>query len=321
MKIIRLVYGSGVKVKRHYALVLILISTFAFPTNIPANALTTAPQVAPDKESGYDRSLFKHWIDANKNGCDIRAEVLIAEAVVKPKVGKKCKLTGGKWLSAYDGKTLTDASKLDVDHLVPLAEAWRSGAWAWTAKQRQDYANDLSDSRALIAVTLTTNRSKSDRDISEWVPKLDTCNYIKNWVAIKVRYSLTYDVKEAAALASFLDTCPLGELKVVVLADYKYQSEPVSPTPIASETPTPSPSVTPTLPATVAPSASPSPVVTVSPTPTPTPTPTKPVAVKYKNCTEARAAGVTPILKATDPELYALNSALDGDKDGDACES
>lgn len=296
-------------------LVLIVISSVSL---VPSNALTSAPQIAQDKESGYDRSFFKHWIDANKNGCDTRAEVLIAEAVVKPKVGKKCKLTGGKWISAYDGKTLTDASKLDVDHLVPLAEAWRSGAWAWTAKQRQDYANDLSDSRALIAVTLSTNRSKSDRDISEWVPKLDTCTYIKNWVAIKVRYSLTYDVKEAAALTSFLDTCPLGELKVIVLADYKYQSEPVTPAPIASETPTPSPSITPTLPATVAPSASPSPVATVSSTPTPTSS--KPSAVKYKNCTEAKAAGVTPIRKATDPELYALNTALDGDKDGDACE-
>jgi hypothetical protein len=193
--------------------------------NIPAKALTTAPQIAPDKESGYDRSLFKHWIDANKNGCDTRAEVLIAEAVVKPKKDKKCKLTGGKWLSAYDGKTLTDASKLDVDHLVPLAEAWRSGAWAWTAKQRQDFANDLSDSRALIAVTLTTNRSKSDQDISDWVPKEDPCGYVKNWIAIKVRYSLTYDAKEAASLTNYFDTCNIGDISVSVLSGYAYQSD------------------------------------------------------------------------------------------------
>ena len=205
--------------------------------NIPAKALTTAPQIAPDKESGYDRSLFKHWIDANKNGCDTRAEVLIAEAIVKPKKDKTCKLTGGKWLSAYDGKTLTDASKLDVDHLVPLAEAWRSGAWAWTAKQRQDYANDLSDSRALIAVTLSTNRSKSDRDISEWVPKIDTCMYVKNWVAIKVRYSLTYDVKEAKSLTGYFETCKFGDIPVQALEGYSYQSpavQPILPSPIIS---------------------------------------------------------------------------------------
>jgi hypothetical protein len=65
------------------------------------------------------------------------------EAIVKPKIGPKCKLTGGKWISAYDGKTITNASQLDVDHLVPLAEAWRSGAWKWTPVQRQTFANDL----------------------------------------------------------------------------------------------------------------------------------------------------------------------------------
>ncbi len=302
MKVIKLAYGSGVKVKKRYALVLILLSTFVFPTSIPAHSLTTAPQIAQDKESGYDRSLFKHWIDANKNGCDTRAEVLIAEAVVKPKKDKKCKLTGGKWLSAYDGKTLTVASKLDVDHLVPLAEAWRSGAWAWTAQQRQDFANDLSDKRALIAVTLTTNRSKGDKDISEWVPKVDTCGYVQNWIAIKIRYSLTYDSKEAVALSDFFEKCKFGEIPVQALTGYTYQSQSVEP---ALPSPTPTVSTTPVA----------------TPTPTPAPTPSKSAPIKYKNCTEAKAAGVTPILKATDPELYALNTALDGDKDGDACES
>jgi hypothetical protein len=188
--------------KSRFWLILLVIFALLAQSN-PSQALTTAPQIAQDKLDGYNRSLFKHWIDEDKNGCNTRAEVLIAEAVVKPKKGKKCKLTGGKWLSAYDGKTLTNASKLDVDHLVPLAEAWRSGAWAWTPKQRQDYANDLSDSRALIAVTLTTNRSKGDKDISDWVPKIDTCGYVQNWIAIKVRYSLTYDLKEAKALLVF----------------------------------------------------------------------------------------------------------------------
>lgn len=282
--------------------------------NLSANAVTASPPIAEDKSDGYDRSLFKHWIDANKNGCDTRAEVLISEAVVKPKVDKKCKITGGKWLSPYDKKSISNASQLDVDHLVPLAEAWRSGAWAWTAQQRQDFANDLSDKRALIAVTLTTNRSKGDRDISEWVPKVDTCGYVQNWIAIKIRYSLTYDSKEALALSDFFEKCNFGEIPVQALTGYSYQSQPLepvqpSPTPTVSNTPvaTPTPLVTP--------SASPSPAASVSPTPT------KPAAIKYKNCTEAKAAGVTPIRKDTNPELYALNTALDGDKDGDACES
>ena len=190
----------------------------------PSHSLTIAPQIAQDKESGYDRSFFKHWIDENKNGCDTRAEVLISEAVVKPKVDKKCKITGGKWLSAYDGKSITNASQLDVDHLVPLAEAWRSGAWAWTPKQRQDYANDLTDKRALIAVTRTSNRSKSDKDIATWGPEFKSCEYVQDWIAIKVRYSLTYDKEEANALLRAFKTCKFGDIPVQALPGYSYQS-------------------------------------------------------------------------------------------------
>ena len=144
----------------------------------PAQAETLQLTVAEDKTTGYNRSAFKHWIDTDKDGCDTRAEVLIEEAIVKPKIGLKCKLTGGKWVSAYDGKTITNPSQLDVDHMVPLAEAWRSGAWKWTAEQREAFANDLDNSEALIAVTLSTNRSKGDKDPSSWMPKETQCNYV-----------------------------------------------------------------------------------------------------------------------------------------------
>ena len=259
-----------------------LIIALLLTGNVSATAVTAAPPIAQDKLDGYNRSLFKHWIDEDKNGCNTRAEVLIAEAVVKPKKGKKCKLTGGKWLSAYDGKTVKKSSKLDVDHLVPLAEAWRSGAWAWTPKQRQDYANDLSDSRALIAVTLTTNRSKSDRDISDWVPKIDTCGYVQNWIAIKVRYSLTYDAKEAKSLFSYFEVCKFGDIPVQALAGYTYQeqtSQPseVSPSPTASSSTTPSPT----------------PIATSQSTPTPTPTQTASAATVSPGafCSPAGATG------------------------------
>ena len=173
-------------------------------------------EVTEDKATGYNRSAFKHWIDADKDGCNARAEVLIEEAVVKPKIGAKCKLTGGKWFSAYDGKTITNASLLDVDHMVPLAEAWRSGAWKWTAAQRQAYANDLDNSEALIAVTLSTNRSKGDKDPSLWMPSIDQCTYIQNWISIKSKYSLTADTKEAEKLNSVFTTCGFADTTVVV---------------------------------------------------------------------------------------------------------
>ena len=225
--------------------------------------------VAQDYQGSYSRSAFKHWIDADRDGCDTRSEVLIAEATVKPTVGKKCALTGGKWLSPYDGKFTTKASELDIDHLVPLAEAWRSGAWAWTAKQRQDYANDLGDKRALIAVTLTSNRSKSDNDISVWTPKLDLCGYTRSWIAIKIRYSLTYDAEEAKAITDYSRLCLIGdsryekEFTVQALAGYTYQSD--RPIPAATQLPTVSPTQLPTVSPTQLPTVSPTQLPTVSP--------------------------------------------------------
>jgi hypothetical protein len=190
--------------------VLSLISAFLIASlPVPVSASTLQLVVAEDKTTGYKRSAFKHWIDADRNRCNTRAEVLIEEAIVKPKIGPKCKLTGGKWLSAFDGKTITNASKLDVDHMVPLAEAWRSGAWKWTFAQRQAFANDLDNSEALIAVTRSTNRSKGDKDPSLWMPAKNQCIYIQNWISIKIKYSLTADPQEAEKLNSLVSTCGL----------------------------------------------------------------------------------------------------------------
>jgi len=194
----------------------------------PAQADTLQLTVAEDKTTGYNRSAFKHWIDADKNGCDTRAEVLIEEATVTPKIGAKCKLTGGKWLSAYDGKTITNASQLDVDHLVPLAEAWRSGAWKWTAAQRQAFANDLDNSDALIAVTSSSNRSKGDKDPALWMPAKEQCAYAEKWVAVKSRYFLTFDEKEASKLVAFLNACGLSATSINPLAI------PEAPTPLVT---------------------------------------------------------------------------------------
>ena len=123
---------------------LLLVFTFICGLLLPIQQAAVADTlvVSQDRLTGYNRALFKLWIDADKNGCDTRAEVLIQEAIVKPKIGKKCALTGGKWLSPYDAKATTKATDLDIDHVVPLAEAWRSGAWAWSATKRQAYAND-----------------------------------------------------------------------------------------------------------------------------------------------------------------------------------
>lgn len=230
---------------KRFVISLILVMGLFVPVELAAASDEIQIRTAPERAVGYDRNLFKHWIDADKDGCDTRKEVLIAEAIVKPKKGPKCVLTGGKWISPYDGKSFTKDSGLDVDHVVPLAEAWRSGAWAWTAKQRQDFANDLSDSRVLIAVTASANRSKGDQDPKTWLPVKGKCAYIESWVAVKVRYSLTFDTGELSVIQNYFSSCPITNVSSDVLAGYETagnQLTPIpTPTPSASATPTPTP--------------------------------------------------------------------------------
>ena len=204
--------------------IIVASSTGAFAADKPTTFTTVdagikALKVAPDVRAGYARSLFKHWSDLDKNGCNTRNDVIIQEALVKPKVEAGCKIVKdtGKWYSAYDGLTVTNFSGLDVDHMVPLAEAWDSGASKWDAAKREVYANDMGDENALIAVTATTNRSKSDQDPAEWLPAKDVCTYIKNWVHVKLRWSLTVDDKELKAIKDANAKCPKAKITVVIV--------------------------------------------------------------------------------------------------------
>ena len=165
-------------------------------------ALDCVP-VAEEHIGGYKRSLFKHWIDANKNGKDTRAEVLIAESLVSVRFSSSGKtVSTGKWLSLYDGETWTRASDVDVDHVVALGEAWRSGAWKWSSARRQAYANDLGVAWTLRAVTDNVNQSKSDDDPTYWLPPLEsaTCIYLTDWVAVKIRWKLSVDAEERQSI-------------------------------------------------------------------------------------------------------------------------
>ncbi|MEU2732566.1 HNH endonuclease family protein [Streptomyces griseoviridis] len=199
---------------------------------LPASSVSTAPeQVAPPSAAdvplsealswistaeegsrdGYSRTKFKHW---NKglnptDGCDTRKEVILSEAVEAPEVGPQCALSGGRWFSEYDQTWMTSYRDLDVDHMVPLAEAWDSGADAWTAARREAYANDQDAPNSLIAVSARSNRSKADKDPATWMPvPADRCKYTVDWVADKLRWRLTMDEAERQALAHYAAQCP-----------------------------------------------------------------------------------------------------------------
>jgi hypothetical protein len=159
----------------------------------------------PQGLAGYSRSLFPQWLDVDGYGCDARDEVVIEASVVHPAVSH-CKVTSGRWVSDYDGVTTTDPSTFDVDHVVPLADAWESGAWAWPANERAQYANEPFD---LWLVSAASNRSKGDSSPDQWRPPNHAiwCNYAVRWIGIKAHWRLTVTTSERDALGQMLETC------------------------------------------------------------------------------------------------------------------
>ncbi|MDX6301411.1 MAG: hypothetical protein QOF53_2625 [Nocardioidaceae bacterium] len=160
--------------------------------------------VAAETRSGYRRTTFRLWVDADHDCRDTRDEVLAAESRTRV---SGCDVRRGRWMSYYDRRTFTRSSGLDIDHLVPLAEAWDSGARKWSAGTRQRYANDLGDSRTLVAVSASTNRSKGDRDVAQWLPRHGRCRYVSQWTAVKTRWGLTVDRAEKRRLTRLAAGC------------------------------------------------------------------------------------------------------------------
>lgn len=168
-------------------------------------------EVQPESSStGYDRGHFGGWRDDDGDGCDTRSEVLQAESAAPVELSPAgCRVLAGQWLSIYDGYSTPHPDELEVDHLVSLSEAWRSGASAWSPERRAAFANDLGHPGALVAVTAAMNRSKGDRDPAAWQPpnRAAWCVYAADWVTVKARWQLTMDRAEATAVRNMLNGC------------------------------------------------------------------------------------------------------------------
>jgi hypothetical protein len=172
-----------------------------------AAAVLASLVVAGESGGTYDRTDFlTAWLDADHDGCDTRREVLIAESRVPVTRTGTCTVTAGEWLSYVDGAVWTNPADVDIDHTVPLKEAFQSGAAAWTAARRSAFANDLGYDGSLNAITDNVNASKSDRDPAEWLPSgaAARCEYAVRYVTVKARWSLAVDPGERAALANVL---------------------------------------------------------------------------------------------------------------------
>jgi hypothetical protein len=191
------------------------------PTADRARALLDRLVVRPRPRGteGYVRDAFgSDWVDTEGDGCNQRDDVLLRDAVpgttsVQRQGSCDHDVLAGSWQDPYTGRTLTftdlkdvhQAESIQIDHVVPLAEAWVSGARHWSQARREAFANDLGE---LLAVDGPTNMSKGDGDPAAWRPRKGyQCAYARLWIAIKTRYHLAVDPSEKAALEQMLGYC------------------------------------------------------------------------------------------------------------------
>ena len=179
-------------------------STHSTPRIPSSSTATSTPSTGTscmtpqELASFYREELFGGWQHKDGNCRNTRAIVLQTESV-EPVTGA-CSIEDGKWFDPYTGDTITRPRDLDIDHIVPLKEAWRSGAWRWSREERAAFANDTM---VLLAVGKHVNRSKGDKDPSEWLPPRESFHrdYARLWAAIKRRHNLFADPRERQILS------------------------------------------------------------------------------------------------------------------------
>jgi hypothetical protein len=166
---------------------------------------------------GYERTDFRHWSDAQEYGwrlpagtpdpgsCDAREAALIRDGTEEVVVGG-CSVESGRWFDPYTGNTYSAPGDIDVDHIVPLGNAYRSGAASWGAAKKERFANVPLD---LLSVEDNANASKGDDGPEEWKPPRTAyhCAYSKKWINIKHYWTLSVTRAEKSALKQMLSTC------------------------------------------------------------------------------------------------------------------
>lgn len=176
--------------------------------------LGTLPIRAEDNSPKYKRDSFgTPWSDVDHNGCDTRNDILHRDMrATTIRKSDNCTVLTGQLTDPYTTRIIRfdrarNASAVQIDHVVPLADAWRTGALNWTAAQRLQFANDPEN---LLSVDGPTNQRKSDQDASEWLPPSPgaQCAYVARQIGLKSRYHLWVVAAEATAMRQTLQSCP-----------------------------------------------------------------------------------------------------------------
>ena len=208
----------------------------------PEPQLSIAVAPIPHDIPDYDRGEWRHWSDDDGDCQNARQETLIAESDTPVGYANddRCRVASGSWQGPYTGEFFTDPRDLDIDHMVPLANAHRSGGWAWTEDRKRRYANDLSYAGHLIATKASANRAKGSSGPDDWKPpeRGYWCQYAIDWITVKNTWDLTATDSEAAALEEMLQTCEPPRSLAVVRVDPPQPDAAATPmsTPITSKT-------------------------------------------------------------------------------------
>lgn len=186
----------------------------ALPDQDAAHVLDQLQQlpIADENGDGYRRAAFgKGWKDLDGNGCSTRDEIL-ARDLENTESSNGCVITSGTLNDPYTGASIDftrgekSSQAVQIDHQVPLSQAWASGARDWDKERRVEFANDPEN---LLAVDGSANQSKQDKDAAEWLPDNpnEQCGYVARQVYIKDKYQLSIDQREHDALSDVLQSC------------------------------------------------------------------------------------------------------------------
>ncbi|MCB2181320.1 MAG: HNH endonuclease [Desulfobulbaceae bacterium] len=155
----------------------------------------------PSTSDAYKREDWPHWTDEDSDCQNTRMEILIRDNIgmLKFKRNKHCNVTWGKWKCPYTGKEFTKASDIDIDHIVPLSHAHKTGGAGWSREKKREFANDPLN---LLSVEDNINQGKGDKAPDEWRPPQKNYwhEYALRWRKVKKKYGLYISPSEEKAL-------------------------------------------------------------------------------------------------------------------------
>lgn len=167
--------------------------------------------LAAPKEDYQRLAHFGTWVNTKRDETcyNTRSLVMIRDSAVHVTNSptNHCIVSEGRWFDPYTGNTYTKSDEIQIDHVVPLKHAYLSGAWKWNFKNRCAYANFMGNSFHLLSVQASANMRKGDRAPDAYMPprRAYQCEYLANWLKIKLIWKLTLSNSEASAIAKQID--------------------------------------------------------------------------------------------------------------------